>query len=493
MGSRSGRRAVIVALGLTVIAAGCGDSAGDAMDGATTGDAGAAQGDATTEDAGVQSSGKDDAGTMVPVDAGSPAPAPGGFLESASDMGSLDRLSADAIVGSLPGAGESFTFPAPYGTQAIRLTDASSCGGSDCLRYVGYSYWRNINNHVGSDHLLLVLGLDEDDGGTGLTLFRVDKQTLAVEDLGAALDGTGLPTNMTGEGVYFSATMPHALYVHSGGRLLRVDVMTKDVEVVFDVGPEYGEDHIVWQHHTSDDDAVHSFTLRDGSYSNVGCGVYFEDRATFRLYTPVGDFDECQLDRSGRWLVIKDDVDGEDGEDNRIIDLEADDERVLLDRDGAAGHSDMGHGYMIAADNYNGMPGAYRVWDLTMPLDAASNGTLVYHDTGWGDTGGDHVSHTNAQPGVPLDRQVACNSRLLGSGSGNPRGGEIICYRLDGSLEVLVVAPTLSERGDRDAYTAMPKGNLDVTGRWLIWTANVGGERLDAFLVRVPLERLLEE
>jgi hypothetical protein len=29
-----------------------------------------------------------------------------------------------------------------------------------------------------------------------------------------------------------------------------------------------------------------------------------------------------------------------------------------------------------------------------------------------------------------------------------------------------------------------------VTGRYFIWTTNLGGNRLDAFLVKVPAERL---
>ena len=36
----------------------------------------------------------------------------------------------------------------------------------------------------------------------------------------------------------------------------------------------------------------------------------------------------------------------------------------------------------------------------------------------------------------------------------------------------------------------LPKGNLDVTGRYFLWTTNLGGDRLDAFLVKVPAERL---
>lgn len=428
------------------------------------------------------------------TDAAAPAAAPGGFVEPATAEGELARPALVDIVAGLPAAGERFTFPAPYGTEAVRLTDASRCGGADCVRPVGYSYWRNLNAHVGADHLLAVLGLDSDAGGSGLTLFRIDKATLAIEDLGPVLEDTGLPLDVTGEGAYFSGTDPHALYVHGGGRLMRVDVMTKAVETVFDVGPEYGDGHIVWQHHTSDDDRVHSFTLRDATYADVGCAVYSAETESFELFPEIGAYDECQVDRSGRWLVIKENVDGTEGEDNRIIDLQTGSEQILLDPAGAAGHSDLGHGTMVAADNYHGMPGAYRLWDLSMAPDDPGNGTLVYHDTAWGDSAGDHVSHTNASAAPPAE-QVACNSRLAHSGTVNPRGGEIVCYRLDGSLDVLVVAPTLSHAdgsGGGSTYAAMPKGNLDVTGRWMIWTTNLGGDRLDAFLVRVPLHRLLD-
>jgi len=43
---------------------------------------------------------------------------------------------------------------------------------------------------------------------------------------------------------------------------------------------------------------------------------------------------------------------------------------------------------------------------------------------------------------------------------------------------------------DGDDYEKMPKGNLDVTGRYFIWTTNTGGGRLDAFIVKIPAERL---
>jgi hypothetical protein len=79
---------------------------------------------------------------------------------------------------------------------------------------------------------------------------------------------------------------------------------------------------------------------------------------------------------------------------------------------------------------------------------------------------------------------------------------EIVCFPLDsarnadGSLSVLVVAQVLTDLDapgggdvDGDDYEQTPKGNLDVTGRYFLWTTNLGGGRLDAVLVKIPAER----
>src|SRR5215813_9811325 len=73
---------------------------------------------------------------------------------------------------------------------------------------------------------------------------------------------------------------------------------------------------------------------------------------------------------------------------------------------------------------------------------------------------------------------------------------EIVCFSLDanrnadGSLDVLVVGQVMTDLyasgGGSDDYSKRPKGNLDVTGRYFIWTTNLGGNRLDAFLVKIP-------
>ena len=80
---------------------------------------------------------------------------------------------------------------------------------------------------------------------------------------------------------------------------------------------------------------------------------------------------------------------------------------------------------------------------------------------------------------------------------------EIVCFALDPnrnadqSLDVLVVGQVMTDLDalggndiDNDDYEQMPKGNLDVTGRYFIWTTNMGGDRLDAFVVKIPAGHL---
>src|SRR5882724_10656285 len=78
------------------------------------------------------------------------ADVPGGFLEQDSSSTVRPLLTPMQIQSFLPARGP-FTFPSPYGTRGIRITNAGDCGGNDCVDYVGYSYWRNMNDHVGSN------------------------------------------------------------------------------------------------------------------------------------------------------------------------------------------------------------------------------------------------------------------------------------------------------------------------------------------------------
>ena len=45
--------------------------------------------------------------------------------------------------------------------------------------------------------------------------------------------------------------------------------------------------------------------------------------------------------------------------------------------------------------------------------------------------------------------------------------------------------------GSDSMYAKQPKGNLDITGTYFIWTTNLCGNRMDAFLVKVPAQLLV--
>ena len=418
--------------------------------------------------------------------------ATGGFLDSATANGLRPMLSAGEMQAFLPQRG-TFTFPSPYSTTGIRLTNASDCGGQDCVTSVGYSYWNNINNHVGSDTLLAFIGLERRKGGGGPTLFSYNKKTGETKNLGPMFSADSPYSWSTGEGWYFSASQPNTVYLNDGPRMMRYDVVTHALSEVYNVETLMGSGRIIWQMHSSNDDKVHSATVRDSSsYAMLGCIAYNESTRQAPTYVAAkGDYDECQIDKSGRYLVIKENIDGLDGEDNRIIDLQSGNkETVFLDRDGAAGHSDVGYGYMVAEDNFYAQSGATRVWQFGQDLHAPGQGRLVYELPSW-DAGLGHVAHGNAQPGDPTG-QMACVSSSTRKNLA--RVNEIVCFRLDGSLNVLVVAPNMTDLnasgGGSEDYWKDPKGNIDVTGEYFLWAANMGSNRLDAFIVRVPQDKL---
>jgi len=434
--------------------------------------------------------------SVVPITAG-------GFLEKAGAQTYRARFTSSQIASFLPanGAKGRFTFPAPYSTQAVRLTNATDCaGGQDCLWYVGYSYWRNTNNHVASDTMYIVLSFDRNRGGAGPSLLAYNKVTDQIQNVGP-LFADGPYSYSTAEGWYFSATMPSRLYTFlpGGTTLRRYDVVARQFEgtPAMDLNqcPRPGvcpsNAAFVYQPHSSDDDVVHSATVQDASFQRLGCVV---SRSTGFLYVPtrVGYvLDECHIDKSGRWLMVLETKDG--ALDNRIIDATTGTATSLADVQGALGHLDTGFGYAVGADNYNALPNASIL--LTFPPASMERpvGPVVHFNKRWDIVAANHIAHGDAVGGRAPQEQYACGSN---ASRVSDMADEIVCFSLnpnrnaDGSLDVLIVGQVMTDLdapgGGGGDYEKMPKGNLDVTGRYFIWTTNLGGNRLDAFLVKVP-------
>ena len=376
-----------------------------------------------------------------------PSPPPGGgggFVEHATSKVVRPRLSREQMASFLPADNGPFIFPG-YGTRGIRLT-----GPRDGhVRPIGMSYWPNINNHAGRTELLVILSLSD-----RLTLFSVDKGSGRVHRVKA------LPFVTTGEGCYWSLCEPHTIFVPQANRLIAFDVFTEQSrDAVTAAAP-------IRLCHSSADGQVHSVTI-DG-----GAGVWRNGAA--RMFSPQGAYDECQIDKSGRWLLIKE---GEGG--NRIVDLDRGGEFRIANRDGAVGHSDMGWGYMVGEDDQSDPGGVFRLWIFTP--DGPVNGGPVYF-TDW--TGlSRYASHGNATQAQPQTQFVLISSSYDGDA---PRANELVVAPLDGSLQCRVLCPNLTDLsapGGGEEYWRKTRANLDPVGQFACFSGNTGTDRMDAFLV----------
>jgi hypothetical protein len=444
----------------------------------------------------------------------SPPPPPGGgFVETAGSPALRPRFTPQQIQAFLPanGARGAFAFPAPYNTTGIRLTNDSDCAdGQDCFWYAGYSYWRNINNHAGSADMYIFLGTDRNRGGAGPVLLRYNKVTDEVQPLGALFDQASPYSFSTGEGWYFSATQPTTLYTFLVGQptLRRYNVALRQ----FDATPALDLRACpkrwvcppaavsITQPHSSDNDLVHAATVQNADWARLGCVVYEAAFRRFRYYgTPGGYvFDECHVDKSGQWLLLHESrLAG--GRRNRIVDLRAGRITTIEDVNGALGHMDMGFGYAVGADTYSSLPNATILLKFPATRTQRPVGPTVHFNKRWDIAAANHIAHGNARPGVPPEQQYACGSNASRVAD---MADEIVCFPLDaarnpdGSLSVVVVAQVMTDLDapgggdvDGDDYEQTPKGNLDVTGRYFLWTTNLGGGRLDAFIVKIPAER----
>ena len=412
---------------------------------------------------------------------------PGGWVER-QGTATRARYTAGQIQTFVPPTRGAFTFPAPYNTKGIRITDASDCGGTDCVAYVGYSYWRNTNAHEGSNTMWIFLGLNSARGGSGPTLFQLNKTTDAVTKVGPLFPSVSRFVNNSGEGWYFSASRPNTLYINDGPKMLRYDVVTHLFDTVFDITSQFGNDRYIWQMHSSNNDLIHSATLRVTSTNeDLGCLVYNETTRQFSFFAKQGTYDECFIDKSGRYLLIEENIDNLYDLESVFIDLQTGSRTTVYDQDGGLAHVDMGYGYVVGSDNWNSMPNASITWKFSPTW---TKGPVSFYNVNWNVSQANHLSHQNAKATVPMTQQFACGSSATRGSVQN----ELVCFRLDTSHDQLVVAPimtNLDAPGGGNDYAKTPKGNLDISGKYFIWTTNLGGNRLDAFLVKVPAQLIV--
>jgi hypothetical protein len=256
----------------------------------------------------------------------------------------------------------------------------------------------------------------------------------------------------------------------------------------------------ITQAHSSDDDLVHSATVQDANWQRIGCVVYQTAARRFQYFAPQKRYalDECHVDKSGRWLMLLE-TRADGSRRNRVVDLVTRKSRTIDDVNGGLGHLDMGYGYAIGADTFSPLPNATIRLDFPVATTTRPIGPMVHFNNRWDVAAANHIAHGNARPLLNGERPYACGSNASRVGD---VADEVVCFfadgatNADGALDVLVIAQVLTDLDaaggndvDGDDYEQTPKGNLDVTGRYFLWTTNLGGGRLDAVLVKIPAER----
>lgn len=151
-----------------------------------------------------------------------------------------------------------------------------------------------------------------------------------------------------------------------GPRLRRVNPLTGLDEVLLDITDLLpGCD--LWQSHSSDNGRVHAATVRDpqnplpsGAYPYLGTVILHNGE---RLYESsiAGALDESAVTRDGSFVIIKERHN--EGDDNRILDLDSGDRWWIADQERAVGHSDCGPDFIVGeADKPD--PGGCGIWYL---------------------------------------------------------------------------------------------------------------------------------
>lgn len=455
-----------------------------------------------------------------PEDPEDPAPiALGGFIEE-YPYGTVFRSipSGSSGVPYVPATRGAFEMPSPWNTLACRITDATDCTGGG-ISHAGYSYWSLINEHGDNPEFLVFAHCPKSAGGGGVTLFSVNKEDMEPAKIGPIFESSDSRSNQTGEAWFWSSTESYILYVVSTEQVQRYNVdpsvsltASERTDMVFDITDQAGyEDCHIKQVSSSFDGNVLAGSVQDEDWEVIGFFSYNVSEDEFRFYEPYRHgLDECQIDKSGRYLITKenaiDESSGPSGggpgnEDNVIYDLEnpLDPPRIVGDLAGATGHSDLGFRVMVGFDNYGDDDGDWKnnkvlCWDVEETVLTRTLAAFVIFHTEHGDPSAGHVSYCSASASKPLNEQFVV---LSGTVDNNEAlSNELIAVPLDGSLRALSVCPSLGSltaSGGGDSYNKQPHCSTDRTGQYWVWSSNHCSNRLDLFAAKAPVHKLFED
>jgi hypothetical protein len=352
----------------------------------------------------------------------------------------------------LPPAGETFTDPV-FGTTILRVTDDRDGRHS----HVAYSYWPTFNRDSTRFHIS-VAGAP--------TLYEFDPEQLRIGGRQPLFEP---PTPAGGrprwEDAIWSGTEPNIIFAHDMRRLWAYDVVTQEYQLLKEF------DGQIAQMSRSIDDNVFAFSRR---FEDGGQGCLVWNRQTDQILEERSDsLDEVQIDKSGRYLLIKTGQQGRGKIEARVADLRTGRTADLTDDepDFAPGHSDNGHDSVIGHDNWRNQLSGRR---LSAPHQ---HFTVLDLKSDWRQ--GLHVS-------MLADDERWVMISFYGDQAGEvPFRGEIIQVATDGSQRVRRLAHHRTVTSGE--YWKIPLANISRDGRFVAFTSNFDNSgQTDVFILVVP-------
>jgi len=372
-----------------------------------------------------------------------------------------DRGVYEPLPVKLPPAGGTFRDPV-FGTEILRVTDGSDGKQNE----TAYSYWPSFNRD--STKLFIC------SSGQPV-LYEIDPLLLRIKGkrpLFAANAPSGYQPRW--ESAIWSGDDPDALYCHEGLHLWVYSVRTGEYALVKDFTGDLPPGHLA-QMSKSLDDNTFGFSRQDPQWKLTGCLVWRRSDDRIVLREDTTELDEVQVDKSGRYCVIKSDKQGRGVVQVRVADLETGRVEALIDDepDYAPGHSDNGVGTVVGADNWLNRI-TFR--ELATPHDVRA--VLELHDDWSQDY---HLSMLGDDQSWVLVSFYVGN-KLPSSGVFRD---EIVLVATDGSQRARRLAHHRSVVAGE--YWNSPRANISRDGRLVAFTSNWEGTgQRDVFVLKVP-------
>ena len=366
----------------------------------------------------------------------------------------------------LPPAGGTFTDPT-FGTEIMRVTDENTA--EDGGTY--YSYWPTFN--CNNTRLLAKTRQD----GTA-SVYEFDPIQFR---LGSRRQIPRAPAGyLSVEGAIWSGDNPDVLYGLIGLAIYAYHPSNQSFMRVADFSKRFPSGDFLWQLSVSRHDEVFAFSRRrpngKGGSDYVGYSVYRRSDNSLVLDQSMvnNDLDEVQIDKSGRWLVVKGETKTTKGFSLR--DLQDNGSRTQLGAgppDYAPGHSDNGTSFISGYNNYLN----------TLDRRDFSNPRRIIKELSLGQDWSEamHVSQlADDESWLLVSFYVVAPDKT----APGPFHNEIILVKTDGSEAVIRLLHHHSVYKD---YWDTPRANITRDGRFVAFTSNWGGGvHRDLFVARIP-------